>query len=109
MSDRRPLLNTAADQRLLILDESRSRAAAATQETRNVLIVGEPGSGKTTLLYHALGRARGEKRPAVLLAGRVVSGSRGLIDALLALAVDEEWIGDAVPPAADDPLGPARQ
>jgi energy-coupling factor transporter ATP-binding protein EcfA2 len=103
------LLNTAADQRLLILDESRLRAAAATQEARNVLIVGEPGSGKTTLLYHALGRARSENRPALLLAGRIVSGSRGLIDALLELAVEEEWIDDAVPPAADDPLGPARQ
>jgi len=109
MSSRRPLLNTAADQRLLILDESRSRAAAATQEARNVLIVGEPGSGKTTLLYHALGRARADNRPALLLAGRIVNGSRGLIDALLELAVEEEWIGDAVPPSADDPLGPARQ
>jgi hypothetical protein len=109
MSGPRPLLNTAADQRLLILDESRLRAAAATQETRNVLIIGEPGSGKTTLLYHALGRALGENRPALLLAGRIVSGSRGLIDALLQLAVEEEWIQDAGPPAADDPLGPARQ
>jgi hypothetical protein len=109
MSGRRPLLNTAADQRLLILDESRLRAAAATQGPRNVLIIGEPGSGKTTLLYHALGSARGEDRPALLLAGRIVSGSRGLIDALLELAVEEEWIDDAPPPAADDPLGPARQ
>jgi type II secretory pathway predicted ATPase ExeA len=109
MPGRRPLLNTAADQRLLILDESRSRAATATQETRNVLIVGEPGSGKTTVLYHALARARDENRPALLLAGRVVSGSRGLIDALLELAVEEEWIDDAVAPAADDPLGAARQ
>jgi GTPase SAR1 family protein len=109
MPGRRPLLNTAADQRLLILDESRLRAAAATQEARNVLIIGDPGSGKTTLLYHALERARGENRPALLLAGRIVSGSRGLIDALLELAFEEEWIDDAVPPAADDPLGPARQ
>ncbi len=109
MSGRRPLLNTAADQRLLILDESRLRAAAATQEARNVLIIGEPGSGKTTLLYHALERARGSKRPALLLAGRIVSGSRGLIDALLELAGEEGWIDDAVPPAPDDPLGPARQ
>jgi hypothetical protein len=36
------LLNTAADQRLLHLDNSRLRAVAATQEARNVLIVGEP-------------------------------------------------------------------
>jgi GTPase SAR1 family protein len=109
MAGRRPLLNTAADQRLLILDASRLRAAAATQEARNVLIIGDPGSGKTTLLYHALGSARSENRPALLLTGRVVSGSRGLIDALLELAVEEEWIEDAPPPAADDPLGAARQ
>ncbi len=109
MPGRRPLLNTAADQRLLILDKSRLHAAAATQEARNVLIIGEPGSGKTTLLYHALGRARGDDRPALLIAGRIVSGSRGLIDALLDLAVEEEWIPDAPRPAADDPLGPARQ
>lgn len=109
MSGRRPLLNTAADQRLLVLDESRSRAAAATQGARNVLIVGEPGSGKTTILYHALGRARANNHPALLLAGRIVSGSRGLIDALLDLAVEEAWVRDAVSPTADDPLGPARQ
>lgn len=109
MPGRRPLLNTAADQRLLILDESRLRAASATQEARNVLIVGEPGSGKTTVLYHALGRARADDRPALLLAGRIVDGSRGLIDALLELAVEEGWIRDADPPTADDPLGPARQ
>jgi GTPase SAR1 family protein len=109
MPGRRPLLNTAADQRLLILDESRARAAAATQKARNVLIIGEPGSGKTTLLYHALGRARSENRPALLLAGRIVSGSRGVIDALVELAVEEQWIQDAASPVANDPLGPARQ
>jgi RecA/RadA recombinase len=109
MPGRRPLLNTAADQRLLVLDGSRSRAAAGTREARNVLIAGEPGSGKTTLLYHALGRARSENRPSLLLAGRIVSGSRELVDALVELAVEEEWIQDAAPPAAADPLGPVRQ
>jgi hypothetical protein len=102
-------LNTAADQRLLVLDDSRARAAAATQQRRNVLISGEPGSGKSTLLYHALARARSEGRPALLLSARLVVGSRALIDALLELAVEEDWIEPAPAPGADDPLGAARQ
>jgi GTPase SAR1 family protein len=103
------LLNPAADQRLLVLDDSRSRAAAATQDARNVLIIGEPGSGKTTLLYHVLGRARAENRPALLLAGRTVSGLESFVDALVDLAFEQRWIGDRPRPAVDDPLGPARQ
>ncbi len=74
-----------------------------------MLISGEPGSGKTSLLYHALGRARANNRPVLLLTARVVSSSRGLVDALLELAVEEEWIQDAPQPAVNDPLGPARQ
>jgi hypothetical protein len=109
MPGRRPLLNTAADQRLFFLDDSRARAAAATQQQRNVLISGEPGSGKSSLLYHALQRARDEGRPVLLLAARLVAGSRALIDALLELAVEEEWVEEAPAPDAEDPLGPARQ
>jgi type II secretory pathway predicted ATPase ExeA len=109
MPGRRPLLNTAADQRLFWPDDSRARAAAATQQQRNVLISGEPGSGKSSLLYHALQRARDDRRPVLLLAARLVAGSRSLIDALLELAADEEWLERTPAPAAEDPLGPARQ
>jgi hypothetical protein len=110
MPGRRPLLNTDADQRLFILDDSRARAAAAAlQPQRNVLISGEPGSGKSSLLYHVLGRARSQQRPALMLAGRLVEDSRGLVNALLELAGEEEWVLDAPAPNPDDPLGPARQ
>lgn len=109
MSGRRPLLNTAADQRLFVADESRRRAVEGTDKPRNVLISGEPGSGKTTVLYRVLDRARADHRPVLLLGGRLAADSHSLTDALLAAAVEEDWLPDAPPPAADDPLGPARQ
>jgi RecA/RadA recombinase len=109
MPGRGPLLNTAADQRLFVADDSRRRAVAATEQPRNVLISGEPGSGKTTVLYRALERARAAHRPALLLGGRLATGSHSLTDALLDVAAEEEWLPDAPPPAVQDPLGPARQ
>jgi RecA/RadA recombinase len=109
MADRRPLLNTAADQRLYVYDESRARAAAAMQKPRNVLVVGEPGSGKTSLLYQALARARARRRAALLLSGRLVADSASLADALLDAAVEEEWVPASVRPEPGDALGPARQ
>jgi hypothetical protein len=109
MPGRRPLLNTAADQRLFVDDDSRSMAVSATDQRRTVLISGEPGSGKSSLLYRALDRARREERPVLLLGARPVPGSRELIDALLQLAVEEGWVCETVPPDRSDPLGPARQ
>jgi len=109
MPGRQPLLNTTADQRLFVDDVSRSRAVAATEKDRNVLISGEPGSGKSSVLYRVLDRARKAGRPVLMLGARPVSGSRALTDALVELAVEEGWIPEADPPAASDPLGAARQ
>jgi hypothetical protein len=103
------LLNTAADQRLFVADDSRQRAVAATEKPRNVLISGEPGSGKSSVLYRALAGARAGGRPALLLGGRLAPDSRSLTDALLAVAAEEDWLPEAPRPSADDPLGPARQ
>ena len=109
MPGRRPLLNTSADQRLFVDDDSRSRAVAAAEKNRNVLISGEPGSGKSSVLYRMLDRARQEGRPVLMLGARPVSGSRALTDALVELAAEEGWIPEADPPAISDPLGAARQ
>jgi hypothetical protein len=109
MSGPRPLLNTAADQRLFVADESRRRALAATEKSHNVLIRGVPGSGKSSLLYRALSQAHAQDRPALLLSGRHAADSKSLTDLLLALAAEEEWLPDAPRPEVDDPLGPARQ
>ena len=109
MSGPRPLLNTAADQRLFVADESRRRALAETEKSRNLLIRGEPGSGKSSLMYRALSQAHAQHRPALLLSGRLAEDSRSLADLLLALAVEEEWLPDAPRPDSNDPLGPARQ
>lgn len=109
MSGRGPLLNTAADQRLFVADESRSRALAAMQFPRNVLISGVPGSGKSSLLFRALSQARERNGPALMVDGRLADGSRSLVDLLLVLAADESWVAQAPVPASNDPLGPARQ
>lgn len=109
MPGRRPLLNTAADQRLFVDDGSRSGALTATEQRRNVLISGEPGSGKSSLLYRALDLAKRKDRPVLLLGARPVRGSRELMDALLGLAVEEGWVAETEPPDPSDPLGPARQ
>jgi hypothetical protein len=109
MSGPRPLLNTAADQRLFVADESRRRALAATEKPHNVLIRGAPGSGKSSLLYRALSKAHARRQPALLLSGRLAEDSRSLTDLLLAQAAEEGWLPDAPRPDADDPLGPARQ
>jgi hypothetical protein len=109
MPGRRPLLNTAADQKLLVVDQSRRRAIDAIRQSRNVLISGEPGSGKSTVLYRALLDAGARGRRALMLSGRLVEDSRELADALLALAEEEDWVPEAPRPDPSDPLGPARQ
>ncbi len=109
MIGRGPLLDTAADQQLFAEDASRRRALEAIEKPRHVLVVGEPGSGRSSLLYRALARAHDRGRGALLLSARVVTGSHALIDALLEVAVEHEWVPPAQRPGADDPLGPARQ
>jgi hypothetical protein len=112
MATKRPLLNTAADQRLFVFDEaSRRRAYQAAFTRRNTLIVGEPGSGKTSLLYQIFANVTQSvgSVPAILLDARLASESRVLVDMLLERAQEEGWVEERMPPNADDPFGLARQ
>ncbi len=108
MITKRALLDTAADQRLLVLDRSRRLAVETALQSRNTLLVGESGSGKTTLLYHI--RAKASEAPdgrarAVYVDARRAETPRLLADKIIASAVEAEWIPPAATPAPDDPFG----
>jgi hypothetical protein len=111
MATKRPLLNTAADQRLFVFDASRRRASQAAFMHRNTLVVGDPGSGKTSLLYHILANANTSADPslALLIDARLASDSRVLVDMLLEQAQEEGWVEEQTAPDRDDPFGFARQ
>ena len=105
---KRPLLDTASDQQLLVLDDSRRSAAQTALQPRNTLIVGQVGSGKTSLLRHIRAKAK-ESHPAVLLDARLAEDPRVLVDMLLKAAADAGWVPPAEPPRSDDPFGPGSQ
>jgi hypothetical protein len=112
MLTKRPLLDTVADQQLLVLDDSRRFAVRTAFQVRNTLIVGEAGSGKTTLLFHMRAKATQPPHPralAIYVDARRADGPTQLVDRLLATAVDEEWIPDAERPNPDDPFGLEKQ
>ena len=108
MLTKRPLLDTASDQQLLVLDDSRRTAAQTALQPRNTLIVGDVGSGKTSLLRHI--KAKAEKsRPVVFLDARLAEDPRALTDMLLSAAADADWVPPAESPRSDDPFGPVTQ
>jgi hypothetical protein len=109
MATKRPLLSTAADQRLFVFDESRLRVRKAAFMHRNTLVVGDPGSGKTSLLYQILANANVDSLPALLVDARLARDSRILVDMLLAQAQEEGWVEEHASPAREDPFGLARQ
>jgi hypothetical protein len=108
MLTKRPLLDIASDQWLLILDESRRAAVRSALQSRHTLIVGEVGSGKTTVLRHVKARAEAPQS-AVFIDARLADDARILVDMLLQAAADVGWVPTAELPRADDPFGPVAQ
>jgi hypothetical protein len=110
MLTKRPLLDTAADQRLFVKDASRERAIRSAFQRSNTLIVGGPGSGKTSLLYNVRANANEGASPEVILVdARVAGDARDLIDIVLNGAVDDGWVETAERPDRDDPFALVAQ
>lgn len=110
MLTKRPLLDTAADQRLFVKDASRERAIRSAFQRSNTLIVGEPGSGKTSLLHAIRANANEGAAPDVMLVdARVAGDARDLIDIVLKEAVDDGWVEAAGRPDRDDPFALVSQ
>jgi hypothetical protein len=110
MLTKRPLLNTAADQRLFVRDASRERAIKSAFQRSNTLIVGEAGSGKTSLLYNVRANADETSAPEVILIdARVAFDPRDVIDILLKEAVADGWVEAAERPDRDDPFALVSQ
>lgn len=111
MFTKRPLLDTAADQRLYVCDASRNAAVAAALRHANTLIVGEAGSGKTSLLYRvrAASAQSSAPRPVLFIDARLATDPRELIDLILREAESQELVEAAPRPPADDPFGPVTQ
>jgi hypothetical protein len=110
MLTKRPLLDTAADQRLFVKDPSRQHAIKSAFQRSNTLIVGDYGSGKTSLLYNIRANANERSAPnAMLVDAHVASDARDLIDILLKEAEDDGWVEVAARPIRDDPFALVAQ
>jgi hypothetical protein len=111
MLTKRPLLDTAADQRLYVSDDSRKRAVLAALRGRNTLVVGDAGAGKTSVLYRTRAEASvgSPPRPAVFVDARLSADARELVELILLEAERQAWVPKVSAPAAEDPFGPVTQ
>lgn len=107
----RPLLNTAADQRLYVSDPSRRAAVIAALRARNTLVVGDAGSGKSSVLYRMRAEASEASPPraAVFVDARLAADARELVELILLETERQAWVPEATPPAADNPFGAVNQ
>lgn len=69
----RPLLATAADERLFAVTDAWRHLAQAVEHGNSVLVLGERGSGKTSLLHMLEGRLHGRRDPVVYVSLEGVS------------------------------------
>jgi energy-coupling factor transporter ATP-binding protein EcfA2 len=80
MATFRPLLDTAADQRLLVLEEeSLAKIEFDARRGRNTLLLAPRGSGKTTFLNALLYRAQQKGEQAALVSGAAAKDARDLL------------------------------
>jgi hypothetical protein len=114
MLTKRPLLDTAADLKLFVEDDSRQAAETEAFRLNNALIVGETGAGKTSLLHkirhNANSRQPRDHPMAILIDARLAEGPRELIDLIVSEAEASGWISPTETPAApNDPFGAVTQ